>query len=82
MRGRREGIEEEAAAETEEEEEGGGISLGLLNLNIETADTEDDAEEGLAEALGMEVEEEEGSKGEEGGGWTLMVLGALKFLTQ
>ena len=38
--------------------------------------------EGLAEVLGMEVEENEGSEGEEGGGVTLRALGALEFLTQ
>ena len=38
---------------------------GLLhNLNIETAGTEEEAAEGLAEALGMEVEEEGAGEGE------------------
>ena len=79
VRRRIEGTEEEAAAEAEEEEEGVGIASGLLNLNIETVSTEEGAAEGLAEALGMEVE---GSEGEEGVGGTLRALGALEFLTK
>ena len=56
---------------------------GLLhNLNIETAGTEEEAAEGLAEALRMEVEEDEGREGEEGGGGTLRALEDLEFLTQ
>ena len=83
VRARREETEEEAAAEAEEEEDGSGGVAGLLNnLKIETAVTEEEAEEGLAEALKMEVEEDEGSEGEEGGGGTLRALGALEFLTQ
>ena len=82
VRGRREGTDKEAAAETDEEEEGGGITSGLLNLNKETAGTKEGAAEGLAEALGKEVEEEEGSKGEEVGGGNLRALEALEFLTQ
>ena len=74
-------MEEEAAAETEEEEEGGGIALGLNNLTIETAGTKEQAADGLEDALGMEVEEVEGSEGEEGGGGTPRSLGALEFLT-
>ena len=34
-------------------------------MNIETAATKEEAEEGLAAALGMEVEEDMGSKGED-----------------
>ena len=68
--------------QVEEEEEGGGISSGLLNLNIETAGTEEEAAEGLAEALVMEVEEDRGSEGEEGGVGTQWELGAHEFLTQ
>ena len=75
-------MEEEAAAETEEEEEGGGISSGLINLNIETVGTKEDSAEQLEEALGMEVEEDQGSEGKEGGGGTLRALGALELLTQ
>ena len=59
LRERREVTEEEAAAEAEAEEEGGGISACLHNLNIETAGVEEEAAEGLAEALGMEIVEDE-----------------------
>ena len=52
------------------------------NLNIETAGTEEEAAEGLAEALRIEVEEEGSSKGEEEGGGTLRALETLEFLTQ
>ena len=82
VRGRREGTEEEAAAEAEEEEEGGGIASGLLNLNIVTGGTKEEAAKRLAEALGMEVVEDEGSEGEEQGGGTLRALRALELLTQ
>ena len=44
--------------------------------------TKEEAAEGLTEALGMEVEKDEGSKGEEGGGGTQRALEALEFLTQ
>ena len=54
----------------------------LNNLNIETAETEEEAEEGLAEALRMEVEVEGSREGEEEGGRTLRALEALEFLTQ
>ena len=43
----------------EAEEEGGGISACLRNLNIETAGIEEEAAEGLVEALGVEVVEDE-----------------------
>ena len=83
MRARREKTEEEAATEAEEEEEGSGGVSGLLNnLNIETAGTEEEAAERLAEALRMEVEEEGASEGEDEGGGTLHALRALEFLTQ
>ena len=55
---------------------------GLDNLTIETTGTQEEAEEGMAAALGMEVEVDRGSEGEEGGGGTLRALGALEFLTQ
>ena len=56
---------------------------GLMNnLNIDTATTEDEAAEGLAEALRMEGVEAEGSEGEEGGGGNLRELESLEFLTQ
>ena len=58
VRAKREATEEEEAAESEEEEEGGGIAAGFNNLNIETGGTEEEAAEGMAEALGMEIEEE------------------------
>ena len=43
---------------------------GPINLSIETAGTEEEAAEGLAAALAMEVKEDRGSKGEEEGGVT------------
>ena len=49
----KEGKEEAEAEEPEEEEAEGAASLG--NLTIETAGTEEEAEEGLAAALEMEV---------------------------
>ena len=83
VRARREETEDEASAEAEEEGEGSGRVAGLLNnLNIETAGTEEEASEGLTEALRMEVEEEGASEGEEEGGGTLQALRALEFLTQ
>ena len=82
VRERREETEEEVAAEAEEDEEGGGIASGLSNLIIETAGTEEEAAEGLAKALRMEVEVDEGSEGEEGGGGNLRAMEALEFLTQ
>ena len=54
----------------------------LNNLTIETAGTKKETEEGLAVALEMEVEEDRGSEGEEGGGVTERALEALEFLTQ
>ena len=54
----------------------------LVNLNIETATTEEEAAEGLAAALDMEVEEERDSEGREEGGGTQRALEALEFLTQ
>ena len=38
---------------------------------------EEEAAEGLAAALGMEIEEDRGSEGEEGGDGTQRALGAL-----
>ena len=57
VRGRREETEEEKAAEAVEEGGGEWIASGLNNLTIETVGTEGKAVEGLAEALGVEVEE-------------------------
>ena len=56
---------------------------GLLkNLRIETAGTEEEAEEGMAWALRMESVEDKGSEGEERGRGTPRALEALEFLTQ
>ena len=68
MRERREETEEAEDVARDEEGERGGIAAGLGNLTIEMAATEEEATEGLAEALGMEAVEDEGHKGEEGGG--------------
>ena len=53
-------------------------------LSIETAGTEEEAAEGLGEALEMDIKEEGEGEGEgnKGGYETLRVLGALYFLTQ
>ena len=75
-------MEEEAASEDEDEEEGGRTADGPSNLNIETAGTKEEAAAGMAEALGMEVEEDEGSEGKEGDGGTQRAPEALEFLTQ
>ena len=55
---------------------------GLLNLNIEMAVTEEEAAEGLAATIDMEVEEDRGSEGEDEGGGTQRKLEALEFLAQ
>ena len=81
LRERREDAEEVKFAE-EEEEESGGNAAGLHNLNIETAATEEEEAEGLAAALGIEVEEDRGSEGEDEGGGTQRALEALQFLTR
>ena len=54
----RRGEEEKAefSADEEEEEESGRIAVRLNNLSIEPAETEEDAVEGLAAELEMEVE--------------------------
>ena len=59
-----------------------GVADILTNQNIDTAGTEEEAADGLEAALGMEMEEDRGSEGEEGGEGTLRLLGALEFLTQ
>ena len=56
------------------------MAAGFHNLTIETEVSEEEAEEGLAAALEMEVDR--GSEGEEGGGGTLRALEALELLTQ
>ena len=54
VRARRVEEEGEVAAAAEEQDEDGGEVAGLINnLIIETAGTEEEAEEGLAAALGM-----------------------------
>ena len=75
VRDRREDPGYEEAAEAKGNEEDGGEVAGLLNnLNTETAGTEEEAAEGLSEALRMESVEAEGSEGEEGGGGNLRAL--------
>ena len=51
-------------------------------LTIETSVTEEEAAEGLVDALEMEDDEDRGSEGEEGRHVTQRALGALEFLTQ
>ena len=77
----------ETAGEVEEEgvepeEEGAEVVACLNNLTIETAGTEEEAEEGTEVALEMVVEGDRGSEGEEGGGGTQRALEALELLTQ
>ena len=55
---------------------------GINNLRIETAGKEEEAAEHLEAALGMEVEADKGSEGENEGGGTQREMGALEFLTQ
>ena len=47
------------------------------NLRIETARTEEEVVEGLAAALGMEIEEDREGEGEEGGKDTQRALEAI-----
>ena len=54
----------------------------LYNLIIKMAGTEEEAADGLAKALRMEVVKDERSAGNEEGGGTLRALEALEFLTQ
>ena len=56
------------------------MAAAFNNLIIETVGTDEEAAEQLEEALEMEVGET--GEGEEEGGGTLGVLGALEFLTQ
>ena len=55
---------------------------GINNLSIEMAGTEEEAADGLADALEMEVEENRGREGKERGDGTQRALVALEFLTQ
>ena len=64
----RRGEEGEAEDSSEKEEESGRMAARLNKLSIETAGTQEEAAEGLAAALEMEVEEDRGSEGEEEGG--------------
>ena len=81
VRYRREELDTEESA-GDEEDKRGGIAARLNNLTIETAGTEEEAAEGLAVVLEMQVEEDERREGEEGGGRTQRALEALEFLTQ
>ena len=74
--------EGEVDADAEDSEEEGAEVASFNNLRIETAGSEEEAEEGLAAALEMEVEGDRGSDGEEGGGGTQRALEALEFLNQ
>ena len=58
------------------------MTVSLNNLTIETTVTEEEAAEHLDAALGMEVDADSDSEGEEGGDRTQRALGALEFLTQ
>ena len=74
VRSRREETEEEEVAEAEKEEGGGGIAACLHHFNIETGATEEEAAEGLAEALEVEVKEVGSIEVEEEGGGTQRTL--------
>ena len=67
----------EEAEASDEEEERENVAEVMGNLIIETARTEEEAAEGLVSALGMEIEEDMGGEGEEGGKDTQRALGAL-----
>ena len=58
------------AAFEEYEEVPETVVARLVHLRIETAGTQEEAEEGMSAALGMEVEVDRGSEGKEGGGGT------------
>ena len=61
------------------------MAVGFHNLTIETAGTEEEAEEGLEASLEtqeMDVEGDGGRDGEEGDRGTQRALEALEFLTQ
>ena len=67
---------------SEEEEESREVVQAINNLTIETVGAVEEAEEGLKAALGMDVEEDSGSEGEEWGDGAPRALGDLEFLTQ
>ena len=78
-------VEEEgeiATAAEEQDEDGGDVARLIINLRIETAVTEEEAEEGLAAALRMKVEGDRESEGEEGSEGTQRALEALELLTE
>ena len=66
----------------EEDAEREGVAGLLNNLTIEMVGTEEEAAEGLASAMEMEVEEDMGSEGEDEGGGTQRALVALELLTK
>ena len=66
----------------EEESDRGGVAGHLNEPSIGKAGMEEEAAEGLAAAIGMELEEDRESEGEEGVGGTQWALEALEFLTQ
>ena len=67
VRARRVKTEDEAATEAEEEKEGSGdVLAGITNLQIETEVTQEEAAEGMTEALRMEGVEDEGSEERKG----------------
>ena len=73
---------EEVANElAEKEKESGGVTASLNNFTIQKTVTEEEAAEHLKEALGMEVEADRGSEGEEGGDGTQRSLEILEFIT-
>ena len=74
----------EEAGSSDEEEVTETVVVGLNNLTIETAGTEEEATEGLEAALQMDIDEEGevDCEGEEEDDGTQGELGALKFFTQ
>ena len=64
MNSRRSETKEEAAMEAEEEE-GGGVLAGIHKLGIETAETDEEAAEGLEATVGISTQEME-VKGDRG----------------
>ena len=74
--------EEEEAETLDKKGDSDRMAVGLHNLIIETAGTEEKAAEGLGAALEMEFGGEGEGEGEEGGDGAIWALGALEFLTQ
>ena len=77
---------EEEAIRTVEEDETESVVVGIENIHIDTAGTEEEAAKGLKAALRMEIKEEGEIEGEgereEGVDGTLRALVDLEFLTQ